>query len=286
MRSLEHLRAFGVVAALAAGAAHAADDPPELKANRIEVRYVEPKTADLQPVFKLLTERKALEKIRDLLAPIRLPRTLILQTMSCDGAVNAWYQDGKVTVCYELADDIWRNAAREKTPAGIAPLDTMIGPFVSVMLHESGHAFFDLLKVPVLGGEETAADEFASYFLLQFEDDETRRLVAGSAYQYREDVLSPTVTTALKQFSDEHGTPAQRFYNLLCMAYGADQKLFADVVTAGYLPKARADRCPAEYARVANAIAALIGPHVDLALAAQQPRRWLAPADTQVPHSP
>jgi Putative metallopeptidase len=35
----------------------------------------------------------------------------------------------------------------------------------------------------------------------------------------------------------------QRLYNLLCIAYGSDKELFADVVNQGYLPLDRADWC-------------------------------------------
>jgi hypothetical protein len=38
-------------------------------------------------------------------------------------------------------------------------------------------------------------------------------------------------------FSDEHGTPAQRLFNLLCIAYGSDKDLFADIVKQGYFPR-------------------------------------------------
>src|SRR5688572_32230290 len=48
----------------------------------------------------------------------------------------------------------------------------------------------------------------------------------------------------------EHGTPAQRFYNLVCIAYGADAQLFADLVQKGYLPKERAEGCAEEYQQV------------------------------------
>ena len=54
-------------------------------------------------------------------------------------------------------------------------------------------------------------------------------------------------------FSEAHGAPMQRFYNLLCLAYGADQQTFGDLIdqkhgrvaeaTAlfqGHLPEARA----------------------------------------------
>ena len=66
--------------------------------------------------------------------------------------------------------------------------------------------------------------------MLRFDKEEARRLILGSAYQYKGDLSAPTVTIAQQKFADEHGTPAQRFFNLLCMAYGADPKLFADVV--------------------------------------------------------
>ena len=86
------------------------------------------------------------------------------------------------------------------------------------------------LKIPLFGREEDAADQFSTYIMLRFDKEEARRLILGSAYQYKGDLSSPTVTMAQQKFADEHGTPAQRFFNLLCMAYGADPKLFADVV--------------------------------------------------------
>jgi hypothetical protein len=100
-----------------------------------------------------------------------------------------------------------------------------------VFLHESAHAVFDQLQVPVLGREEDAADLFSAYIVLQLGKEDARRLILGSAYQYKTDVLSPQVP--LTKYADEHGIPAQRFFNVLCIAYGADQKLFADVGEKG-----------------------------------------------------
>jgi hypothetical protein len=40
-------------------------------------------------------------------------------------------------------------------------------------------------------------------------------------------VVSPDLS-AHQDAIDVHGTPAQRFYNLLCIAYGADAQLFGD----------------------------------------------------------
>ena len=190
---------------------------------------------------------------------------LLLQTRGCDGVSNAWSNADSVTVCYEFIDDIWKNAPQQTTPAGIAPIDTLIGPLADVFLHEAGHATFQALKIPLFGREEDAADQFSTYIMLKFSKEEARRLVLGSAYQYKGDISSPAVTMTRQQFADDHGTPAQRFFNLLCMAYGADAKLFADVVEKGFLPRDRAEGCETEFAQVSHAFSALIGPYVDQA---------------------
>ena len=64
---------------------------------------------------------------------------------------NAWYDENVITVCYEFLADILKNAPEETVPSGITRQDAILGPVVDVFLHESGHAMFDLLKVPVFG---------------------------------------------------------------------------------------------------------------------------------------
>ena len=112
----------------------------------------------------------------------------------------------------------------------------MIGPFADVVLHEVGHAVFDIHKVPIFGREEDAADQFSAYIMLRFRKEDARRLILGNAYQYKND-LQPNAPIALTKFADEHGTPAQRFYNVLCLAYGSDPKFYQEIVEKGYLPK-------------------------------------------------
>jgi hypothetical protein len=264
-----------ILAAAGADARKASPAP-----NRIDINYVEPKSADHQPLYKLLKERQALEKIRDLLSPLRLPHRLLLETREC-GMSNALSNEDSVIVCYEFIDDIWKNAAQSTTPAGIAPIDTVIGPLLDVFLHEAGHVVFAMLQIPLFGRGEDAADQFSTYIMLRFDKEEARRLILGSAYQYKGDLSSPTVTIKQQSFADEHGTSAQRFYNLLCTAYGADPKLFADVVEKGFLPEERAVGCQREYAQLAHAFETLIGPHIDRKLARKLHKSWLPPVTTK-----
>jgi hypothetical protein len=63
---------------------------------------------------------------------------------------------------------------------------------------------------------------------------------------------------------------------VLCIAYGADSKLFADVVDKGYLPKERAEGCEGEYEQVTLAMTKLIRPYIDQARAKRvRSKRWL-----------
>jgi hypothetical protein len=261
-------------------------DAAPLRPNQIDVEYVPPKSSAHDALYKLARERHLLEKIRDLLAPLRLPRRLLLKTVGCDGVINAWYDDGVITVCYEYLDWVWQSVPQQTTPAGVAPIDALAGPIFQIIIHEAGHAVFDLLKIPIFGREEDDADQFSAYVLLKAGKDESRRLIAGAAYQYKSGVQSENQNIATKRFADVHGTMAQRFFNILCLAYGADNELFEDIVAEGYLPKERAEGCSDEYAQVAYAFKTLIGPYIDRKLAAKLHRSWLPPVNSPPPRRP
>jgi hypothetical protein len=109
--------------------------------------------------------------------------------------------------------------------------------------------------------------------MLRYDKERARKLILGAAYQYKMDVKGPQAALPVTKFSDEHGLPAQRFYNVLCIAYGSDPKLFADVVEKGYLPKERAEGCEDEYQQVDFAFTTLIGPHIDKRVAKKALRK-------------
>lgn len=255
--------------ALLGGAPPAATQPTPTE--RIVIEYVEPAKPAHKPLYSMLKENRALERIKELLSSVRWPRTLRLELKECDEA-NAWYEDAVVSVCYEYLEDMWRSANSAKRPAAISREDAFIGPLVDTFLHEAAHAIFDLLKVPLLGREEDAADALAAYYVLQFPAEKKKRLIAGSAYAYAaelrvrkaRDLTRPRFDVGRHvTFADEHGTPAQRLYNLLCIAYGSDKVLFAEVVEKGFLPKERAEQCEDEYAQIDRAYRTLIAPLVD-----------------------
>ena len=238
-------------------------ETPLLKSNRIEISYVKPQNPAHQKIFQFINERRVLERLRDYLSHIRLPKTLLLKTEGCNGASNAWYDDSdnSVTVCYEYLEELRSNAPDKTTLGGATPQDAIYGPIIEVFLHEVSHALFDQLKIPILGREEDAADLLAAYSMLKLDKDIVRRTVSGVSFMYWREARSEDLKH--ERLADVHGLSAQRLYNLLCIAYGADSQLFADVVEKGWLPKSRAEGCADEYKQIEYAAEKLLGLYVD-----------------------
>jgi hypothetical protein len=258
-----------------------ADEAQQARPNRILFEYVPPQNPQLMQVYNHIKAGQALEKIQQLFSPFRLPIELTVKTIEC-GKSNAWYQRPVVTLCYEYLDEILQSAPKELGPAGVTPVDAVVGQFFYVVAHEFGHAMFDVLQVPSFGSAEDAADQFSTFIMLHLGKDDARRLISGAAYSYRNVVQDSAAIVPLQAFSDMHGMPAQRFFNLLCIAYGADPETFAYVVEQKYLPEARARDCQREYNEVAFAFNKLIGPHLDQELVQRTlHREWLPPESSK-----
>lgn len=245
------------------------------KSNQIQYEYVPPKDPAHQAIYEQMKQGRALEHLQELLSPLRLPYPLKLTVAGCDGVPNAWYSNEVVKVCYELLAEFLKHASKRELPMGITRADTILGPVLDVFLHETGHAVYDMLQIPILGRQEDAADQFAAYVMLRLPKQEARKLILGAAYGYNIQMpQGERVTMEVDAFSNEHSLPAQRAYNVLCIAYGADSKLFADVVELEFLPKKRAEICPYEYEDLTFAMDKLIRPHIDMKRAAKFHEVW------------
>jgi hypothetical protein len=148
--------------------------------------------------------------------------------------------------------------------------------------HEFGHLVFDVYQIPIFGHEEDAADNFATFMMLQFRDDGPR-LIMGAAWSYHAFIKNirehPNATLPLTAFSSNHGQPEERFFNLECMAYGSDRARYAYLVETGLLPKSRAKNCKYEYDVMKFAFDKEILPRIDRAVAEQVlAKDWLASA--------
>jgi Putative metallopeptidase len=259
--------------------------PTVTQTNRVKIEYVPPTNPAHQPLLDLLKRRHMLERVQTLLSPFRLPRDLLIRVKGCD-VVNAWYEQGVVTVCYEYLDFVEKNTPKETSHAGVTPEDALVGQTYYVFMHEVGHAMFALFEAPVFGGEEQAADQFSTYMMLQLGKNEAFPLIMGATYTFQSFLRKPEIIASIQSFSDIHGTPAQRYFNLMCIGYGARPDVFAEVITNHYLPQGRAQDCSFEYGALAWAYDHLILPHVDQELARNVLDRSWIPTITSRPERP
>jgi hypothetical protein len=253
---------------VARGDARLAPPPPQ---GRVHVVYEEPKDPALARIRDMVMERHGLERFSEILSPFRLPEDVYVRAVSCDGVPNAYFfrenDIPTIRICYEYLKQVEERLPKETTKEGIEPHEALIGQLVFALLHEFGHAAFDIYNIPVFGRQEDAADEFATYIMLQFGGETAHRLIRGAAYSYlgviKDFKDDPRVTRPLVAFSSDHGSPEERFYNLACIAYGYDPEIFHRVVDFDYLPQRRAKVCKYEYSNLRYAFRALIMPHVD-----------------------
>jgi hypothetical protein len=273
---------------LAALTAAVAETTLQSSTHRIAVAYEKPRNPAHDRLHDLLVEARVLEQVQEILSPFRLPKLLPISLEGCDGESDAryLYSEARIKVCYEYVADIWKDVPQETTAGGVTPIDAIVGPLADVFFHEFGHALIDLHRIPVLGREEYAADTMSAMLMLYLGKGEARRLIMGAAYWYTDD-LETAVTLKPNELSSVHGTPHQRFFNLLCIAYGSNQEMFGDLVEKGYLPEERAEDCKSEFQQASHAFDRLIRPHMDQSLATQVfGKPWMPDVSIRPPHLP
>jgi hypothetical protein len=251
----------------------------DLQNKMIEIEYVEPINSSLRPIYERFRKREILESLKQFLSPLKLSLKLRITALQCNETNAYWAGRTRgLLLCYEYADWIARLAPATPTPEGFTREDTIAGEFIETALHEMGHAVFDLFDAPIFGREEDAADQMAGFIMLQFGREVALRTISGTAAAYQAQARQRTLSRS--SFSDEHGTDQQRFYNYLCLAYGAEPAAFQRFVDTNVLPPTRAVHCAHEYQQIKNAFEKTILPHVDRDLMkAVQSTQWLRPDD-------
>jgi hypothetical protein len=269
-------------------AAHAVG---ERRLGSIKIVY-EPPKENVRKAYEMVKQRNSLEMFQEIFSPFLLPEDLYIKTTNCDGIPNAYFSRENdiptIRICYEYLQQVYQMLPKETTADGLTPREALVGQLMFAVAHEFGHAAYDIYNVPVFGRQEDAADEFATYFLLQFGGDRAQRLIWGAAYSYdeftkllRDRGKTPKVTVPISAFSSDHGSPEERFYNLVCIAYGYDPKAFSAAVEKGYLPEGRAKVCKYEYANLEFAVKTVIMPHVDQAQCNKVLASTIFPSDYQ-----
>lgn len=119
---------------------------------------------------------------------------------------------------------------------------------LGIFYHELGHALIDIEDIPIFAQEEDAADVFSIYMIDSlFEEETAVALAYDAAFGFIGEADLRQKETDEIPWWDTHGPDEQRFYNTVCIFYGADPEARHDFAADLGLPEERADMCPVEF---------------------------------------
>jgi len=118
----------------------------------------------------------------------------------------------------------------------------------ATLYHELAHALIDMMELPVLGQEEDAADVLSALMIhTRHPEAEAVRIARNSSLSFAYDAEELEASGVELEFWGEHGPALQRYYNTICIFYGANPQARDEFATDLGLPEGRADYCPGEY---------------------------------------
>lgn len=193
--------------------------------------------------------------LRALNAQLVLPQPVSVRLIEC-GESNAYYDPGtfEIQMCLELMEDmagVLDGQFDDETVEG----DALTGAWVGTLLHEVGHALVHVLELPITGREEDVVDQLSAWLLIRAGDADA---VLGYAATY----YSDDSEAGAADFAGVHALNEQRYYNLLCWAYGSDPEAAEELTASWELPSGRAELCAEEYRQMDRAWTRLLAPHL------------------------
>jgi hypothetical protein len=235
--------------------------PSTLWAGQFAAVYSNVSKPEFQEWQKELRAGRVLENLAAYLnGNVVLPTDVTITVAECDTA-NAFYspQNRAITLCYELISEFYHGALElgwsEKEADEAATNATLF-----FFYHEVGHALIDVLDLPVTGREEDAVDQLSTYVLADDpESGNSATLDAALAFLAWSEEAKQAQSRA--PFWDEHSMNEQRFFNLVCWVYGQNPSRYQNLVEDGYLPEARARRCPGEWRKIDKSWSVLLQPY-------------------------
>jgi hypothetical protein len=234
----------------------APEKPKQEDRGKLKLAYDGPDS----PTRKMIREAGIFEKVNgELDAALLLPRDIPVTFKNCDEE-NAFYSpdDVTITMCNEIVDyygKIFAEYADGDRQAAI------IGALVSVYLHELGHAVINQFALPAVGREEDAADQLSAVILVASGDEGEKMALDGAESWVAEGETEGGDETP---YWDAHSLNEQRFYNIMCLIYGANPDKYESLVSDKQLPEERADGCADEYQQISSSWNKLLKPYMSV----------------------
>ncbi|HEY7396238.1 MAG TPA: DUF4344 domain-containing metallopeptidase [Gemmatimonadaceae bacterium] len=199
------------------------------------------------------TIEQVLDEGVDLMRDYRLPASIQIRSSSCGYQGSAMYDSTthEVELCAEFIEQRYRRSVRD---GDAHPLEQARRVARFAVAHELGHALIQVYRLPVLGREEDAADQFAAMLFLTHNRASP---VLGAAREFEHGARNARLDRDV--LGDDHALDGQRAANLACWLYGFDSETYADVAQS--LPAFRLANCAAEYDGMVAAWTRLLAPY-------------------------
>jgi len=131
-----------------------------------------------------------------------------------------------------------------------------------VLYHEVGHLLIDQLKLPVLGREEDAADNMATWTLLNQDTPEAHQALADAAYGWRLSGIAYGANLDDSDYYAAHSLDRQRAFQIVCLMVGSDDRSFRAIATEYAIDRDRQDTCFWDYELINRSMRSLLSNHV------------------------
>lgn len=214
----------------------------------VRIKYGEASSRELTQIQRFLEKERWLEVLaqnNEKYLTQLPPETLTLTTAQCGKRKKDFFYtpDTKtITMCYEVIQFLIKEAEKDYGRSSDSGW-LVIGAMSFLFNHELGHAFIDLYNIPAYARDEDIADQFALLSLETQSPEQAQRYLSGALWFFRKNEEGGFSEEILR---DEHSMSRQRYYHIMCWAYGKDSSRYGS-----YEDKLqdRAPRCKDEYER-------------------------------------
>ena len=193
-----------------------------------------------------------------------LPETISIK-LTCaneDGDYGPYYdpQTREIVMPYSfrryVLDELKLQEYAEKNDELQTVADDIV---LHTIYHELGHAFVDILNIPITGKEEDAVDELSTFLLLSDYDDGDEVSISAADFFDIESLQEDEITE--DRLFGEHSLDEQRFFNILCFVYGENPAQRSNLLDGLDIEEGRAEMCVEDFERRSQAWQQLLAPY-------------------------
>ena len=127
-----------------------------------------------------------------------------------------------------------------------------------VLYHEVGHLLFHQLELPVLGREEDAADNLATWTLLRHGTAKAEQVLKDAAEGWALSGIAYDSGGVESDYAAGHSLDKQRAYQIVCLMIGMDEDAFRPIANEYRLDRDRQKSCQWDYDMVNRSLERLL----------------------------